>query len=145
MTLLRDTITRSNSSVFVPSLFDLLHDELFTIPNVPTGNDLVPTITPLEMNAAQFAQSMYAAWLTDAANLLRLWVQRDEENETGIRRVAELRKIREDFLDPQIVRVQQLKEQGVEDVQVDFVLERWADALERANSVVERVLQSPAE
>lgn len=92
------------------------------------------------MNSKDFAGSMYAAWFTDTANLLRLWVLKDEANVTSIRDRAVLAKISTEWLNPQMKRVGELKEEHQSDVQIEFVLARWEDALQRAEEVIQPLL-----
>lgn len=144
LSLLRDAIAAPNPPIIHPSLLEHLSPILFTIPAsssstvpiaslahlLPPGSDA----PPLQLSKTEVVDTMYPAWFTDSANVLRLLIQRDEGNVSGVRQG--LQETMTSWVHPQLTRLEQLQSQGGGEAQVNFVLDRWQDALERLRETI---------
>jgi hypothetical protein len=80
--------------------------------------------------------TMWPAWFTDCANLLRLLLARDTDDKSGVKDLTWLRGVHAKWVTPQISRIAILRQEEGLDVQAGFVLERWSDAIERLEEMM---------
>lgn len=142
--------TTTAPCLLVPALLEHLTPVLFTIPtSTAPANPFLslmnykptqPPAPPLTLAKGEIVETMYPAWFTDSANVLRVLVQRDEANESGVRDKAWLERVKAEWVVPQVERTTALSFEQGSDPQVEFVLERWVDALERLQEVMDGVL-----
>jgi hypothetical protein len=78
--------------------------------------------------------------MTECANILWFLYDFDKGNQTGIRNEEVIGTIKRDWLEPIKARWDvfsgQMDRLGVEAVQVKFVIQRWGDAVARADNVL---------
>ena len=146
LSLLRDAIAAQKSPIVHPALLEHLCPVLFTIPE--TSSSTVPHSSlahllpqgpdapPLQLAKAEFVDTMYPAWFTDSANVLRLLIQKDETNVSRVREKKWLEEKMEYWVGPQIRRLAELRMEGEGEAPVEFVLARWHDAIERLRETI---------
>jgi hypothetical protein len=141
LAVLREAITSPSSIVLVPALLERLGPILFEIPTSTRPDPRqaymsgmagmqVVSGTPLQLGVDEIIGTMWPAWLTECANVLRLWLEVDRTNASGIRDSARLAAIDREWVEPQTSRLASLQKDA-QDVEAQFVLARWLDALER--------------
>ena len=142
--------TTTAPSLLVPPLLDHLAPVLYTIPTSTaplnrflSADNRMPVDSlapPLLLKKGEIVETMHPAWFTDCANVLRVLIQRDEANASGVRGKAWLAQVKTEWIAPQVVKTTGLRTEKEDDAQVEFVLERWVDALERLQDTVDAVL-----
>jgi len=146
LSLLRDAIASPTTAVIHPSLLEHLGPVLYTIPSssvstLPMASlshllPQSPDAPPLHLSKAQIVDTMFPAWFTDSANVLRLLIQRDEAGVSGVRKPEWLSGVMAKWVGPQTTRLVELRMEGTGEAQVEFVLDRWQDALERLRETI---------
>ena len=83
------------------------------------------------------AETFRPAWYTECLQLFWLVLQLDKENKTGLRDRTYLDKLRVDWLGPLKQKLEAAKaDMDGEDLETAFMLDRWDDALQRAESAL---------